>query len=138
MPLQGQPGQPQPVFQYLSILLDKGRLNQLESLELVRPVLQQGKAQLLETWLRPGVDQTPSFPGYQAHRLDRPGYKPRADVRSQGGHGGGVLLLVSEAVQWTPRAVQVPRDAPSAAPSSAAASLRSIIMSNASSGKRVT
>jgi clathrin heavy chain len=32
-------------------LLEKGKLNALEALELARPVLQQGKAQLLEKWL---------------------------------------------------------------------------------------
>jgi len=50
--IPGQPGQPQPVFQYFSILLEVGKLNQLESIELARPVLQQGKAQLLEKWLQ--------------------------------------------------------------------------------------
>src|SRR3546814_3365323 len=49
--MPSQPGQPQPVFQYFSILLEKGKLNQLESLELSRPVLQQGRANLLEKWL---------------------------------------------------------------------------------------
>ena len=46
-----QPGQPQPVFQYFSILLEKGKLNHLESVELAKPVIQQGRAQLLEKWL---------------------------------------------------------------------------------------
>jgi clathrin heavy chain len=46
-----QPGQPQPVFQYFSILLEKGKLNQLESVELAKPVIQQGRPQLLEKWL---------------------------------------------------------------------------------------
>jgi clathrin heavy chain len=46
-----QPGQPQPVFQYFSVLLEKGKLNHLESVELVKPVIQQGRAQLLEKWL---------------------------------------------------------------------------------------
>jgi clathrin heavy chain len=44
-------GQPQPVLQYFSVLLEKGKLNQMESLELARPVLQQGRGQLLEKWL---------------------------------------------------------------------------------------
>jgi hypothetical protein len=30
-------GQPQPVFQYFSVLLEKGKLNQLESVELAKP-----------------------------------------------------------------------------------------------------
>jgi len=50
--LPAQPGAPQPIFQYFSILLEKGKLNALESVELARPVLQQGKAQLLEKWLQ--------------------------------------------------------------------------------------
>jgi len=33
-------------------LLEKGELNHLESLELARPVLQQGRKQLLEKWLK--------------------------------------------------------------------------------------
>lgn len=45
------PGQPQPVFQYFSVLLEKGKLNQLESIELAKPVIQQGRAQLLEKWI---------------------------------------------------------------------------------------
>lgn len=45
------PGQPQPVFQYFSILLEKGKLNHLESIELAKPVIQQGRPQLLEKWL---------------------------------------------------------------------------------------
>jgi clathrin heavy chain len=47
-----QPGAPQPLFQYFSILLEMGKLNAFESLELARPVLQQGKTQLLEKWLQ--------------------------------------------------------------------------------------
>lgn len=45
------PGQPQPVLQYFSVLLERGTLNALESIELARPVLQQGRGQLLEKWL---------------------------------------------------------------------------------------
>jgi hypothetical protein len=32
--------------------LEKGELNHLESVELARPVLQQGRKQLLEKWLK--------------------------------------------------------------------------------------
>jgi len=46
------PGQPAPIFQYFSILLETQKLSKLESLELARPVVQQGKAQLLEKWLK--------------------------------------------------------------------------------------
>ncbi|KAH8096034.1 hypothetical protein JL720_3378 [Aureococcus anophagefferens] len=47
----GDPGQPQPVFQYFHMLLEKGKLNALESMELAKPVLQQGRTQFLEKWL---------------------------------------------------------------------------------------
>ena len=49
--IPGAQGQPQPVFQYFHALLEKGKLNEMESMELARPVLQQGKTQLLEKWL---------------------------------------------------------------------------------------
>jgi len=45
------PGQPQPVFQYFSVLLEKGKLNHLESVELSKPVIQQGRGQMLEKWI---------------------------------------------------------------------------------------
>lgn len=49
--IQGQPGQPQPVFQYFSMLLENGQLNKLESYELAGPVIQQGRPQMLEKWI---------------------------------------------------------------------------------------
>ncbi|NXR12463.1 CLH1 protein, partial [Semnornis frantzii] len=59
-----QPGQASPLLQYFGILLDQGQLNKFESLELCRPVLQQGRKQLLEKWLKEdkvGTITTPSF-----------------------------------------------------------------------------
>lgn len=47
-----QAGQSAPLLQYFGILLDQGQLNKFESLELCRPVLQQGRKQLLEKWLK--------------------------------------------------------------------------------------
>ena len=47
-----QPGQTSPLLQYFGILLDQSQLNKYESLELCRPVLQQGRKQLLEKWLK--------------------------------------------------------------------------------------
>ena len=41
-----------PILQYFGILLENGELNKYESLELARPVLVQGKKQLLEKWLK--------------------------------------------------------------------------------------
>ncbi|TPX47357.1 hypothetical protein SeMB42_g00049 [Synchytrium endobioticum] len=46
------PGQLSPILQYFGILLEKGGLNKFESLELAKPVLQQGRKQLLEKWLK--------------------------------------------------------------------------------------
>jgi len=47
-----QPGQLSPILQYFGILLERGKLNKSESLELARPVLVQGRKQLLEKWLK--------------------------------------------------------------------------------------
>nr|CAG4643692.1 EOG090X0064 [Lepidurus arcticus] len=47
-----QPGTTSPLLQYFGILLDQGQLNKFESLELCRPVLAQGRKQLLEKWLK--------------------------------------------------------------------------------------
>eukprot|EP00163_Fabomonas_tropica_P025672 TRINITY_DN4486_c0_g1_i1.p1 TRINITY_DN4486_c0_g1~~TRINITY_DN4486_c0_g1_i1.p1 ORF type:complete len:1704 (-),score=653.64 TRINITY_DN4486_c0_g1_i1:69-5180(-) len=47
-----QPGQPAPVLQYFGILLERGKLNRYESLELTKPVLQQGRLNFLEKWLK--------------------------------------------------------------------------------------
>lgn len=45
-------GQNSPLLQYFGILLDQGKLNKYESLELCKPVLLQGRKQLLEKWLK--------------------------------------------------------------------------------------
>lgn len=47
-----QAGQLSPILQYFGILLEKGTLNKIETLELARPVLLQGRKQLLEKWLK--------------------------------------------------------------------------------------
>lgn len=51
---QAVPGQGQKslLLHYFGILLTQGQLNKYESLELCRPVLQQGRRQLLEKWLK--------------------------------------------------------------------------------------
>ena len=46
------PGQLSIILQYFGMLLDKGSLNKVESIELVRPVLQQSRKHLLEKWLK--------------------------------------------------------------------------------------
>ena len=40
--VQTQPGQTSPLLQYFGILLDAGKLNKVETMELCRPVLAQG------------------------------------------------------------------------------------------------
>ncbi|XP_030741318.2 clathrin heavy chain 2 [Echinops telfairi] len=50
--LPAQPGQASPLLRYFAILLDRGQLNKYESIELCRPILQQGRTQLLEKWLK--------------------------------------------------------------------------------------
>ena len=50
--IPAEPGAPQPVFQYFSTLLESGKLNEQESIELAKPVLQQGRPQLMEKWLK--------------------------------------------------------------------------------------
>lgn len=50
--IQAPPGEISPILQYFSCLLDRGSLNKHESIELVIPVLQQDRKQLLEKWIR--------------------------------------------------------------------------------------
>ncbi|CAM9577248.1 unnamed protein product [Chrysoparadoxa australica] len=50
--IPAQPGSPPPIFQYFYVLLEKGKLNQMESIELARPVLQQQRSDMLEKWLK--------------------------------------------------------------------------------------
>jgi len=48
------PGQPQPLLIYFQKLLEKGKLNKLETIELCGPVLAQGKIDLVKTWAAGG------------------------------------------------------------------------------------
>jgi clathrin heavy chain len=45
------PGGQPPVMKYFSRLMAKGKLNRIESVEIARPALAQGRAALLEKWL---------------------------------------------------------------------------------------
>ena len=49
-----QPGQKPPLLIYLGVLLQKGRLNAMESAELARLVLSQNKKELLTNWYNEG------------------------------------------------------------------------------------
>jgi len=44
-------GQQAPVLKYFAALMEKGKLNKAESVELARPALAQGRLQLIEKWL---------------------------------------------------------------------------------------
>eukprot|EP01102_Stenamoeba_stenopodia_P016270 TRINITY_DN566_c1_g3_i1.p1 TRINITY_DN566_c1_g3~~TRINITY_DN566_c1_g3_i1.p1 ORF type:complete len:1717 (-),score=467.09 TRINITY_DN566_c1_g3_i1:143-5293(-) len=46
------PGQPLPLLQYFGVLLELGKLNKIESIELARMVISQGRAQYIEKWLQ--------------------------------------------------------------------------------------
>ena len=46
------PGSISPLLLYFSTLLDNGKLNKDETIELARPVLQQDRKQLFEKWLK--------------------------------------------------------------------------------------
>lgn len=50
--VQAAPGAISPILLYFSTLLDKGKLNKDETIELARPVLQQDRKQLFEKWLK--------------------------------------------------------------------------------------
>jgi len=47
-----QPNQTPPVMVYYSVLLESGKLNEQESIDLARPVVQSGKLPYLEKWLK--------------------------------------------------------------------------------------
>jgi clathrin heavy chain len=50
--VQVAPGQPSPLLAYFSTLLEYGKLNAMESVELMRPVVAQGRRELVEKWLK--------------------------------------------------------------------------------------
>ncbi|KAI9320245.1 hypothetical protein BX666DRAFT_2104787 [Dichotomocladium elegans] len=45
-------GQMSPILQYFGTLLERGRLNEYETLELARPIMMQNRKPLLEKWLK--------------------------------------------------------------------------------------
>jgi clathrin heavy chain len=50
--IPAQPGQVPPLLQYFSTLLETGRLNEQESIEVAKLVLQQHRLPLMEKWLK--------------------------------------------------------------------------------------
>ncbi len=52
--LPGQPGQPHPLLVYFQKLIENGKLNKLETIELSGPVLAQGKIDLVRNWVQQG------------------------------------------------------------------------------------
>lgn len=50
--VQAPPGQSSPILYYFSSLLENGKLTASESLELLRPVVQQQRRELVEKWLK--------------------------------------------------------------------------------------
>ncbi|CAG8535423.1 3237_t:CDS:10 [Ambispora leptoticha] len=61
-----------PILQYFGILLEKGDLNKEESIELAKPVLQQGRKQLLEKWLKEDKLETTEELGDVCRQYDVP------------------------------------------------------------------
>ncbi|GKY91971.1 hypothetical protein MPSEU_000168700 [Mayamaea pseudoterrestris] len=50
--IPAQPNQVPPLLQYFSVLLESGRLNEQESVEVAKPVVQQQRLPLMEKWLK--------------------------------------------------------------------------------------
>jgi clathrin heavy chain len=50
--IQNLPGAPSPLLQYFSALLDSVKLNEIESVELCRIVLQRNQTNLIEKWIK--------------------------------------------------------------------------------------
>ena len=49
--LPASPGQTPPLLQYFGVLLEKGKLNEIETMELARVVMAQGRMELIQKWL---------------------------------------------------------------------------------------
>jgi len=48
------PGQQAPILVYYQILMEKGKLNAIESMEIVKPLVIQDKRKVIETWFNEG------------------------------------------------------------------------------------
>lgn len=47
-------GQPQPILVYFQTIMTKCKLNHIESIEIVKPLVQQNKKQYIENWFKEG------------------------------------------------------------------------------------
>lgn len=47
-------GNPQPILIYFQTIMEKGKLNHIETIEIVKPLVMQGKKQLVENWFNEG------------------------------------------------------------------------------------
>ncbi|EGC39262.1 hypothetical protein DICPUDRAFT_45258 [Dictyostelium purpureum] len=87
------PDQPSPLLQYFGMLLEKGKLNKIESLELVRPVLQQNKKQILEKWLTEDKLECSEELGDEVRRFDS---KLALSIYYRAGSSDKVITLFAE------------------------------------------
>ncbi|EFA76771.1 clathrin heavy chain [Heterostelium album PN500] len=90
-------GQPSPLLQYFGMLLEKGKLNKVESLELVRPVLQQGKKQFLEKWLTDDKLECSEQLGDEVRQHDR---KLALSIYYRSGSSDKAIALYAEAGEY--------------------------------------
>lgn len=89
-----QPGVKPPILVYLGVLLQKGKLNALESAELARLVLTQNKKDLLTNWWNEGKLTASEELGDLVHTA---GDKDMAlKIYQQGGAGGKVIAVLAE------------------------------------------
>ena len=91
------PGQPPAVLQYFSVLLEKGVLNRMETLELARPVIAQGRKDLIEKWIQDGKLDWSEELGDAVRPLDP---KLALQVFLKAGAKEKIVLLLAESGQF--------------------------------------
>eukprot|EP01133_Synstelium_polycarpum_P006995 gene6995-8126_t len=89
--------QPSPLLQYFGMLLEKGKLNKVESLELVRPVLQQNKKPILEKWLTDDKLECSEQLGDEVRQHDR---KLALSIYYRAGASDKAIALFAEAGEY--------------------------------------
>jgi len=95
--LPQQPGQPAPILQYFGVLLEKGKLNPAETVELARPVLLQGRKELIEKWLSEDKLGCSEELGDMVRQLDP---KLALTVYYRAGTHPKVVMLFAETAQY--------------------------------------